>query len=84
MAYLQGLLLLVSGRLVFYECFFSPKQSNQSIPGGFLLVARLLCKDCERMTRSRGLLGTTNGPAMGFGERGGLLKRWDHELVEAM
>ena len=38
MAYLQGLLLLVSGRLVFYECFFSPKQSNQSIPGGFLLL----------------------------------------------
>ena len=33
MAYLQGLLLLVSGRLDFYECFFPPKQHrNQSIP----------------------------------------------------
>ena len=64
--------------------FFPLNNRISPFPGGFLLVARLLCKDCERMTRSRGLLGTTSGPAMGFGERGGLLKRWDHELVEAI
>ena len=28
--------------------------------------------------------GTGTNGAMGFGERGGLLKRWDHELVDAM